>query len=261
MSKFKVINLMDQVFITTTSFLIIYAWINFYIRNLWTSFILSLIFTFACIFVLFYLLGRRHEKKLINKEHQKQIEEKFLAFRLMSKNDKLELLNSIISKHYQTQIKKESLIVKIDNQIHQITIATQFEKLTQFNLINLLENLDANVDVLKIICCDFESNLKTNLIKNLQIEIISKNQLYSEYFAPANQFPNCSNLNTKIERKTPVEILKNFFVPSKAKSYFLCGLILLFSSIILPYHYYYLIFGTTLLIFSIICKLRPHFKV
>ena len=43
MSRFKIINLFDKIFVTSAIFLIIFAWINFYIRDLYTTFILSII--------------------------------------------------------------------------------------------------------------------------------------------------------------------------------------------------------------------------
>jgi len=52
----------------------------------------------------------------------------------------------------------------------------------------------------------------------------------------------------------------NLFVPQKAKSYLFCGSILIFSSIILPYNYYYIIVGSMLLMFGIICKLLPKIR-
>ena len=258
MTKYKIINLFDRLFITVSIFLIIYAWINFYIRDLWTTFFLSLFFTFGCTFLIFYLLGRKHEKKSVSKQYQKEIEEKFLAFRLMSKNEKLILLKSIIEKHSDCQLKKESLITTSNEKKHQIMLATHVEKLTQFEVVNLMENLEKNIDVLKIICCDVDLNFNANIIKNLEVEIITKKKLYDEFFVANNSFPDSSNLTQKTKQKKFMEIMKNFFIPSKSKSYFLCGLILIFSSIILPYHTYYLIVGTILLLFGIICKLQPY---
>ena len=260
MSKFKIIPTIDKLFITISTFLIIYAWINFYIRDLWFTFFLSLIFTFACVFILFYLLNKKREKKFITKEHMRNIEENFLAFRLLSKPEKLSILKDIISTQGECKIKKDYLLFAIGDKTHQIILATNLQKLTQFDLITILENLEKSVSVLKIICCDFDQNLNTNVIKNLNIEIITKQKLFDDYFSPSNIFPNRSNLSPKIEKKKVEKILRNLFIPSKSKSYFLCGLILIFSSIILPYHWYYLIFGSTLLLFSIACKLIPYFK-
>lgn len=260
MSKFKVINLIDKVFISSSIFLVIYAWINFFIRDLWTTFILSLIFSFACVFLLFFIINKRNEKKSHTKEYYKDVEEKFLCFNLMSKSEKLDLLKSIISSGCECKKLTDSLLTTHGSKTTQIFIATNLGKLTQNHLINIISNRRQNVDIVKIVCEEFDQNLNTKILTNLEIEIINKKKLYDEYFLAKNTFPNCANLNRKNDRKKLKDVLKNFIVPQKAKSYFCCGLILIFSSIILPYHNYYLIFGSSLLILSIICKLQPIFK-
>lgn len=260
MSKFKIVNLFDKVFISICVFLILYAWINFFIRNLWTTFILSLIFSSACVFLLFYVLNLKNEKKKTTKAYQKNLEEKFLAFQLMNKTEKLNLLKSIIEKQCECKKVKDNLFYTLNNKNCQIVIATHIEKISQFELVNLVSNLGKNVQILKIICCDYDTNLNTQILNNLEIEMVAKKKLYDDFFLHYNTYPICSDLNTEKSKFTLSKILKNFIVPNKAKSYFLCGLILIFSSLILPYHFYYIIFGSVLLLFSILCKLQPLFK-
>lgn len=259
MSKFKVVNLIDKLFITFSIFLIVYAWINFFIRDLWTTFFLSLIFSSSCVFLLFHWINKRNSKKSANKEYLKDVEEKFLAFKLMPQNERIKFIKSILQNTCECQNVDNGLVFNSNNKICQILVALTQEKLTQFALENLISMKEPNVEVLKIVCCETDTNLSTKILKNLEIEIITKKKLYDEFFLPNNTFPDCSNLNTNKERKKFKEIMKNFFIPSKAKSYFLCGLILIFLSIIIPYHTYYLIFGSVLLIFSVACKLQPIF--
>lgn len=260
MSKYKVINLFDKIFISVSVFLIIYSWINFFIRNLWTTFLLTLIFCSSLLFLLFYFSNKHKLKKINHKKYLKDIEEKFLTFLLLSKNEKLGLLKSIIEINNDCKKINNTLIFEKDNQKQQIIIATDCEKLTQFELVKALSLRQKSIEKLIVICCDFDSNLNTKFLKNLEIKIVNKKSLYDDYFCKQKSFESLQDLNSKSERKKFKEIIKNLFIPSKAKSYFLCGLILIFSSIILPYHFYYLIFGSTLLIFSIVCKLQPLFK-
>ena len=138
MSRFKIINLIDKVFITITVFLIVYAWINFFIRNLWSTFVLSLIFTSALIFLLFYFLNRKQEKKSNQKNKQKEVNENFLAFRLMSKKQQLSLLCETINKDTICTQKKDYLTFNKNGKKHQLIVASNIEKLNQFELENLL---------------------------------------------------------------------------------------------------------------------------
>ncbi len=216
-------------------------------------------FSFAVVYLIFYFFNKKQAKKTSKKKYLCDIEENFLAFRLMSKSNQLLLINTIIKIDHNTRILSDGIIYKKDNQTHMILIATANEKISQFDFINLIQGKD-KFDVIEIVCNDYDSSINTQILANTNIQFITKKKLFDEYFFKHSIFPNHNILNTKKTQLKLKEILKNFIVPNKAKSYFLCGLILIFSSIILPYHYYYLIFGSVLLILSVLCKLEPLFK-
>ena len=259
MSKYKIINLFDKIFITSAVFLLIFAWINFFTRDLVSTFFLSLIFSAAVVFLIFYTFNKKQTKKTSLKKYLKDIDDNFLAFRLMSKTDQLTLINRILKLNHTTRIFNEMIAYKKDGKTHAIIIATNIEKIGEFEFVNLVQG-KLNFDVIEIICNDYSTNINANLLNNTTITFIPKKKLYDELFSKNSIYPNLSVLNLKNPKPKMKEILKHFFVPNKAKSYFFCGLILIFSSIILPYHYYYLIFGSILLIFSLVCKLQPIFK-
>ena len=178
----------------------------------------------------------------------------------MKKTDKQNFIKMIIEKDCECKKIKDSLLYKNEEKTSQILFFFDKEKLSQFDLINLVSLKEKSVDVLIIICEDCSLNLNTKILKNLEIKIIDKDKLYNEYFLPQNLFPDCSDLHTEVAKKNFKDFIKKFFLPHKAKSFFLCGLVLIFSSIILPYQTYYLIFGSLFLIFSVVCKLQSFFK-
>lgn len=260
MSKFKIVNLIDKLFVSICTFLVIYAWINFFIRNLYLTFVLSLIFTFAIIFLIYFFINKKQNKKIANKNYLRDVNEKFLAFRLLSKENKILLISKILSLDYKTETKNNTLSFYKNNEKHVVIFATNFEKLDEYNFINLLEQIPNKTDCVDIIC---NQCLPFNscVLKNIKINFITKQILYEEFFLKHQIFPDCSNINNETNKFNFKELVKNFFIPQKAKSFFFCGLVLIFSAIILPYHYYYLIFGTLFLICSIICKLKAHFTL
>ena len=258
MSKFKIVNLIDKIFVTISLFLLVFAWINFYMRSLWTSFILATITSIALINIIYFFINKKQTKINNIKVNNEKIDDMFLAFKLSSKEEKLNLLNKIYSISHQTKIKKGVLFYEKDNKQHQIILATHFDKVDQRTLLNLLDENAANADCYDVICVSSEY-INSNIYANKSINIINKEKLY-KLFVETSVFPNTEMLAKNISKPKFKDILREFFVPSKSKSYFFCGLILIFSSIILPYHYYYIVFGSVLLLFSIICKLLPKFK-
>ena len=261
MSKFKIVNLFDKIFVSVSIFLIIYAWLNFYIRNLFSTFILSLIFSSAIIFVLYYFLNKKQERVKLNKKSTDEMNKSFLSFRLTPKKEKLDLLYQIFSREYETKLDNGILSYVKDDKKHIVLIATHIDRINENELINLVDEfVNLDFDVIDIICQDVSQNINSNIFIDKKIVFLTKEKLYTDYFSKYSIFPDDSKIDTSITKLKFRDILKNFFLPEKARSYFFCGLILIFSSIILPYHIYYILFGSTLLIFAIVCKLLPKIK-
>lgn len=261
MSKFKIVNLFDKIFVSVSIFLIIYAWLNFYIRNLFSTFILSLIFSSAIIFVLYYFLNKKQERVKLSKKSTDEMNKSFLSFRLTPKKEKLDLLYQIFSREYETKLDNGILSYVKDDKKHIVLIATHIDRINENELINLVDEfVNLNFDVIDIICQDVSQNINSNIFIDKKIVFLTKEKLYTDYFSKYSIFPDDSKIDTSITKLKFRDILKNFFLPEKARSYFFCGLILIFSSIILPYHIYYILFGSTLLIFAIVCKLLPKIK-
>lgn len=261
MSKFKIVNLFDKIFVSVSIFLIIYAWLNFYIRNLFSTFILSLIFSSAIIFVLYYFLNKKQERVKLSKKSTDEMNKSFLSFRLTPKKEKLDLLYQIFSREYETKLDNGILSYVKDEKKHIVLIATHIDRINENELINLVDEfVNLDFDVIDIICQDVSQNINSNIFIDKKIVFLTKEKLYTDYFSKYSIFPDDSKIDTSITKLKFRDILKNFFLPEKARSYFFCGLILIFSSIILPYHIYYILFGSTLLIFAIVCKLLPKIK-
>jgi len=260
MSRFKLVNLIDKLFITIACFFITYAWINFYIRDLSSTFILSVIFSLAFTYVLFFFLERKKDKKINSSKLDETINKNFLAFRLMPTKEKLTLLNKVISQNHETKQTTKGIFYKKENLTHCIIVATKIQNLTQEDLINLIENLNQKINCIEIICNQFSSNINAEFINNLKIVFIDKQKLYNDYFLKYNIYPDTSILNEKNLKINWKIIFKNFLQEKKAKRYFVLGLVLIFSSIILPLKIYYLIFGTGFLVCSILCKILPKLK-
>ena len=147
MSKFKFINLIDKIFVSAGVFLIVFAWINFYIRNLWATFWLSIFFSFAIVFLLYYFLGKKHEKEFASKQEMNEMNTYFLAFRLMGKTEQLNLLRQMIAK--QANLTKNEILLNNKklcyndaDGLHLIIVATHLTRIDDNELINLNRYID-----------------------------------------------------------------------------------------------------------------------
>ncbi len=260
MSKFKIVNLIDKIFVSIAVFLLAYAWINFYLRDLILTFFISLIVSFCTVFLLYYFIGKKESKKNATKKESENFSKTILAFRVLSKEDKKKILIQIIEKNAWKIIDSENLIFLKDGKNCQFIIATHL-KINNESLINLIDEFRTDkVDKMFVICDDYAQNIKTNILKNLEIVLIDSKKFYYEFLLKNDINVDTGNLDFSVTKFKFKDFLYAMFLPNKARSYFLCGLVLIFSSIILPYHTYYLIFGSIFLMFAIICKLIPKFS-
>lgn len=260
MSKFGIVNLIDKLFITFSLFLITYAWINFYIRDLLSTFILSVIFSLALTYVIFLLISKKETKKKLSAKQKEDINKYFLAFRLLTKTEKLNLLNQILSLDFETKLTRSKLVYTKENLSHTIIIATHIPIISQDDLLNLLEQSEIKTECVDIICNDYLNTVNKDFVANLKINFVTKESLFVDYFDKYKIYPSLLKINSKDLKLNFKTILKNFIQPKKSKQFFWCGFVLIFSSIILPFKTYYLIFGSLFLLASIACKVMPKFK-
>jgi len=255
MSKYAFINLIDKLFISISVFLIIFAWINFYTRNLWLSFILGLIFSFACIFIFSYFLGKRKEKLVLTKQQNNKINVSFLAFRILTLKEQLDFLKNIL-KHQNAEIKNEILVYENENKKVAIILACNHNKFCENDFLSIVQQTKClDVSHFEIVCENSE-NFNTKILKNKTYSIVTKQEFVKRFFEKYNTFPPQDSIDTSTIKPKFADILNRMFLPHKTKTYFYCGLILIFSSIIIPYHAYYIVFGSMLMLFAIVCRVK-----
>lgn len=253
MSKFKIVNLFDKLFITICIFLVFFAWINFYIKNLFATFFLSLILTAGTYFVIFYFYKHKQTKTLISNQKSEDNKKTFLAFCLLNKNEQFEILKQTFCIE---KIVGDFYVCKNDFYF----VFNQNETLCENDFFNIIASARLyDFDKLNIICNNAKK-LNLNILKGKNINIICKEKLV-ELFDENHTKINVENLNLEPEKFCWKDFAINFFSEKKAKSYFACGLVLLFSSLILPYNFYYIIFGSMLMLFAVICKILPKFNL
>ena len=186
MSKFFIINLIDKIFITCAVFLIVFAWINFYLQNIRLSFFLSLIFSFSIIFILFYFWNKKNNKTKSLKEKAENIEKYFFAFKTLSKKRQYQLMFTILSKTTPCQVKCDCLTFKKNDKSSVIKTYSNYT-ISQNFLFEILSETNEYFDELFIICENVSDGLNLNIFKNKKIHIIDK-QIFTKIILNSTKF-------------------------------------------------------------------------
>lgn len=260
MKESKLIKLIDRTFISFCLFLLLYAWINFYLRNLLATFIISSVLTASIVFIIFTHLSSKAKSRSNLESVQIDIDKNFLAFSLLPENEKANLIKTILDREHLTKIEKNKVYYNIDNK--KICIAFLNNDISNQNdLIYAVNELTlSGVDKICLVANVTNQNIETRILKNTEIEIIDKTKLYTDFFLKYEIYPDKTNLVEKNDKINLAKILSKILDENRAKSYFFVGLILVFSSIIIPFRTYYLIFASIFLCLAIACKIIPIFR-
>ena len=258
MSKFKFINLFDAIFLSIASLFIVFVWIQFFVKNIILSLIFSIFITLGIIVVFKWLKNKKMFKlnQLVSKSNNLILFK--LAIQTMP-NTKLNILiKKLIPKQYLAKTVKGDIIFTKNNCNHLITTYFQSD-LTEYKLLEIVKTKSAaNIN---LICTNFspEVGLISKAFKNKTINLITIEQLF-EMFTNKNITIDTSNIDLSKHKITLKETLKNSLSRNKSKGYFISGLVLLFTSIIIPYKIYYVVFSSVLFLLSILCRFKPTVK-
>lgn len=255
MSKFKFVNIVDTLFLSVVTFFITFAWIQFFIKNLILSLICSAFITGAILFIILWFKS----KKTINNQHLSEQSHNLALFKIaiqtMSNLKLTTTLKKLLPRTYQPKSCKGDINFIKDGTLYLITCCFD-EKLTETKLLEIIKLKNASNII--IICSNLNSDIEviSKAFKNKTIELISLDQLF-KIFNQKNISINTSHIDLSKHKVTLKQIFKNSLSRNKSKGYFISGLVLLFTSLIIPYKIYYVVFSSILFVLSIICRFKP----
>lgn len=254
MSRFKFFNIIDSIVISLIVFLITFVVIQFLIINLVLSLILSIILSVAILMVAKFLITKKTNNKIALSEDKINTEIYNINFKTYSDVKKLSFVKNFIEKSYSPKIVGKHIDFVKDNEKHTMIVEMNEEKITENFLYNLLKTYLNKTQNLIIVCNNYDDTVKEtcNSIKNIKIKFIDKYEFYLK--CKENNLQIIENIKIIKNKLKIKDIFKNFFNITHFKGFFISGLIMLFTSFIVPFRIYYLIFGIILLIFSLICK-------
>lgn len=257
MKNFKFTSVIDYIFINFLIFLITFTWARFITKNFALSIVIGTTFTFIFIIFTTFVLKRKKNKIKISKSLQKDIDNYNLTLLSNSKLQNLNFFANALSNQNNLKIlEKENLIIcdtsclcpmygnqvlSVDNAVKQIrlAIANNLTKITFF-------------------CFEIDDKTKIFLqqINNIEVEIINKNNIYSNFFIIYQTYPQII-FETKTQKKLKFKQIINLsFCKSRSKNYFLSGLFILFCSFFVRLNFYYVFFSSLLFTFSLISLTR-----
>lgn len=249
----------DEIFKTIIIFFISLVFYRAMMLSFTLCLILASITTVILAIIFYFVRTKRYAKKKLKISEMKQIENIKEQFSYASQSE----INKFFKELFKAEINYKKELV-IDNK--KTLILPLFDKdILDINDLKKIyrENKNRHIQKIIILCNNYSEDC-ISLIKNFKIieyQIFNISDLYIEYLHPQNQFPTFAIEKLPKEKLTLKKIKKYAFNRSKAKTYFFCGLILLFSSYFVPIRIYYLIFASLMFISALLCFILNTKKV
>lgn len=255
----KIAFFIDEIFKLIIFFFISLIFFRATNLSLGLSLLLSSIVTIILCVIFYIIRTKRLTKKQLSLTQLKEIDKLKDQFSYGSQIEIRNYLKKLFNaeKNYKNELtidNKDTIILyNFDNKVLD---CEEIKKIYR-------ENKNRKIHKIIILCNSYSLDCK-NLIKNFQkikYEIIDISELYVKYILPEHSMPNFA-IETIPKEKFNFNTFKKYaFSRHKSKTYFLCGLVLLFSSYFVPLRIYYLIFSALMFISSLLCIILNTKKV
>ena len=258
MKNFKFASFIDYIFINFLIFLISFTWSRFLTKNFALSIVIGLVF--SLIFIIFntFVLKSKKHKLNISKSLQKDIDSYNLTLLSNSRLQNLDFFAKALESQENLQILKDENIIIFNNTTCLCPMFDDFLFNTEKALKQIRIALDKDVKKIIFVCFSIDEKTKILLkeIKNIEVEIIDKNDIYTKFFLSYQTYPEII-FETKTQKKLKFkQILNLSFCKSRSKKYFLSGLFILFCSFFVRINFYYVFFSSLLFTFALISLTR-----
>ena len=247
MRVLKISKLFDFLFGVSFLFLISFVWIRYFFENIWLTLFLSSLLTFLIVAVFHASQKYFLNKKNMTEKDIQNASDIATNFLLLKKNETLKIFEKKLSVKYNIKIKSDFLIVNknILRPVYSASIITSKEVLETYT-----KTKEENFEKLIIVCkkANIDARETTQLFTNIKCIILEEFEAYESIFKLLN-FDIIPVKKTKKERKKLADYLSLALNKQRTKNYLMISVFMLFSSFVLRYNIYYIVFAsiTTLL--------------
>ena len=236
------------VFVVGTS-LIVFAWVNKYIKlTIWSALITG-IFSFILAKVLWSTSTSKQNKLALKNQEIKFAQNCINSF----------ALNPQQTLHFFNKLIENSRIVNnhicANNAIYFFDYSSEE---TQLKTIIEINQASAEYDNCYLYSSSISEKCK-QLIGQTKIIWINDYDCYLQ-MKEKNMFPISEQKNNEIQRGKLKQTFALFLERKKAKPYFIYGVLLLATSFIMPYSLLYCITGTVSIVFALLCIIVKNYK-
>ena len=254
MNKNIIATVIDRIGRYLIVFFIFFAWLRYYLYSLWADVILSAALTLLINIIIDAITNASQNKKRQSIAEQKKIENCAEQLKLMSNSARVDFLVSLINN--AKNVKKSKKYAYFYKNTHKYMLFFTNDNKKEF-IYDVISNYKNKCDRLILVADSWPDDCAI-ISKNLgSVILLDKVAMYNQFYLPQNKYPDAKIEIRQIEKVKIKDIALACIKRKNFSRYLMAGLVIMFASIIMPYNIYYIIWGSILLVISLICLISP----
>jgi len=235
-------NLLARSFLV---FIIAWLWTSFYVRGFFLILLISVTITLVFNYVISLIYRKRGRAKFATKQTQEHLHLVTLQLKFMTKTQVQALFKKAVpsakihSLFHTTPTEQDIIKCIKSSKSLRGAAGDEAKRHRRQDTQWLIQKIILAAESFSPQVSAFARSLETNII------ILDAEAVYTQVLAPTKAFPEITvQPKKKTPRKTIAEIKSMVLGRHRTKSYVITGIIILFSSLIVRLHIYYIIIAT-----------------
>lgn len=258
MRSFAVGKIFDFLFFSILIFLTVFVWSRYFLGNSLISVLIGAIVTFFVMTIFHFLTIKKRDKTKKQVEMQENASLIANSFLLSSKADVLKTFYKNLEKKYDVKIKSDYLIIN-ESILRPIYMSQTISDKDIFE--SYLKIKKTSARKLIVVCKDATESaiVSSKLVTDKEVIVLTELEAYQKIFEPLGfEIPKIQK--PKQKKKTFEEYLAFALNKSRTKNYLLVAIFMFFSSFVLRYNLYYLLFSTITTILALYSHFNTRFN-
>ena len=255
MKSFRINRFIDFMFFAFSIFLIVFAYARYLRCSLFIAWAVASILCILLCVMRQLFLKKKSGKETNYKIHKEKVEQCIFVLITNSHEDNLSLFqNMLLTQNNDVLILNSNLIKFNDSAIY---LGFDTEKLNSIDAFRAIKTAyDKGAKDIKLLCpsCQINDKIKLERIENIKVQILEKEQIYTDYFDGNDNLLH-TNISFRKQNGIKLKELKEMSLSrEKSKKYFLYGLLIFFCSLIVRYNFYYVFMSSILFLLAILSR-------
>ncbi len=258
MKNLKLSVFLDTFFVFIATLLLFYGIFLYGVGGFFIALILPTVIaiTISSAFIIISLI--KNEKSIKNNDEKLNLKSFNYTLMLTPKEEIINLFSDYYFKKNIKVVERDSYIILEEENVKIVPIFDR-ETVTLIDILNVAKNFNGKLKTV-VFGINFEDNLLNFILETgLDITLKSSLELYN-LLKEENILPKSITLK-KIEKQRLIYVFKEVFTKKQAKRFLITGGIIILASFFSFYPLYYIIFGGTLIITSVILRIFGKDKI